>query len=486
MSLKTIFPFDNANNYSFDDTKIIVIGGLAKLQAIVTPGTAYMYVTMDDNEEDDVFRDISGNSRDGALKGGLTGENNKVPAKINNGLQGIDINQGNVAFGKVDFEFDTDEAFSQECWLKTTSNAVMNLMSKQNNSTFQGYALICNVGKARVVVRDQLGNVIAREFNTSINDGNFHHVVMTYDGSGVVAGLQLYVDNTQNDIITSSDMISGSIIASNVDYQISGRDGNNNCLDSDTIIDECVVYDRALTAADVAFRWNVGVGTQILPGGSTSFPTDGPYITPRSSLSTTEAVSFIASINASGSDEVRFIMVKTGTLKYWNGFDWVDSNGTLAQSNTAAEVAANISSLVDPLESNITISWRALLYSDDGTTTPELLQIDLEYDIAALPPIGIEVCTIWAENIDSEDNPDTTPVKIQLYKDGVKYKNETVVRDIKMNVTPDSGTGIWEIDLVENENMSPGAYYNFEFNGTKYRKIVPNEIRKNFWDLADA
>lgn len=486
MSLKTIFPFDNEDNYSFDDTKIGVTGGLSKLLATVVFGTAYMYVTMDDNVDDDVFRDISGNSRDGALKGGLTGENNKVPAKINNGLQGININQGFVAFGKADFEFDTDEAFSQECWLKTTSNAIMNLMSKQNDSTFQGYALICNVGKARVVVRDQLGNVIAREFNTSINDGNFHHVVMTYDGSGVVAGLQLYVDNAQNDTITSSDILSGSIIASNVDYQISGRDGNNNCIDSDTIIDECVVYDRELTVADISYRWNGGAGTQALPGGSTSFPTDNPYITPRSSLSTTEAVSFLANINASGSDEVRFIMVKTGVLKYWNGAAWVDSDGTFAQSNTATEVNTNISSLVVPSETNITISWRALLHSDDGSTTPELLQVDLEYDIATLPPVGIELCTVWAENLDSEDNPDTSPVEIQLYTDAVKYKNETVVRDDKIIVTPDSGTGIWEVDLIENENMSPGAYYNFEFNGKKYRKIVPNEIRKNFWDLADA
>ncbi len=442
------FNSTNEDNYSFDDTKIEFVGGVQKLLASGGTPEAYMYVTMDDNVIDDVFRDLSGNSRDGALKGGLTGSNNKVPAKINNGLLGLNNSAGNVAFGVVDFDFDVSDSFSLELWIKTTSNAVMNLMSKQDDTGFQGYAMICNVGKARVVVRDQLGNVIAREFNLLINDDVFHHVVMTYDGSGVVAGLSVYVDNTQNDTITSSDTLTGSLLTPTVDFQISGRDGNNNCIDADTIVDECVVYARELTAAEVALRWNNGLGTQTLPGPGVSFPTDNPTSQPKEGFRATELTDFDATVVETGSDTLTFTILVDGVEKYWNGSAWVDSTG-YPQTNSAAVVKANISSLV--LADISSINAVAYFHSDDGSTTPELDNFTFEYNAEPTSPFFTQsVITGNLFNIDSS-NPD---VSITVNPIVYLYGTNTTITNAQVDVVYDSSTGEFEA-TISVEDVTP-------------------------------
>ena len=42
---------------------------------------------------------------------------------------------------------------------------------------------------------------------------------------------------------------------------------------------------------------------------------------------------------------------------------------------------------------------------------------------------------------------------------------------------------MWEMDLIESENMTGTSTYIFNVGGEEYGKEVPNTITANFWDL---
>lgn len=374
--MKTNYLFENENNYVFDSNKIEIVSQDAQLVAIVSGAEAYAYWTMDDNVEDDVFRDLSGNSRDLALKGGLIGGTNKVPAKIGNGLVGISTTQGFCSGGTEDFNFEYTDSFSLEFWIKTSSSETMSIVAKQNDvPPFDGYGATVLGGKVRGIIRDALGNIISKENDTIINDDTFHHIVMTYDGTGLLSGLRIFVDNTENDNIIANTPIAGSII-NTINFQISGRNGNTNCIDSDTIVDEVVVYSRELTEAEITFRWNNGDGTQQLPGATTSFPTDNPSIQSFFEIQSTKLKGVLVNIDKSGLDEVRGVLVVNGIDTYWNGSSWEVSSGYI-ESNTIADLNSNAETLISQLAS---INLKLFLHSADGSTTPKILDYTLDFD----------------------------------------------------------------------------------------------------------
>lgn len=464
-----IYNNTNSDNYTFDPDKIEFVGGVEKLKATAGTPEAYMYVTMDDNVSDDVFRDESGNSRDGALKGGLTGAVNKVPGKINNGLTGISpSDQGLVGFGKEDFQFERTDPFSYELWIKTTSSKVMALMSKQLDVVpFTGVTITTQAtGKIRCVVRSA-SEILSREFNIATNDGIFHHVVMTYDGSSDINGLKLYIDNTQNDIIIASDTLTSTIIA-DVDFQISGRNGNNNCLDTDTIVDECVVYARELTAAEVAFRWNNGNGTQVLPGPGATFPTDNPASIPKAGFQATSLIDFDATITEPGSDTITFTIVVNGVEKYWDGLAWVDSSG-YPQTNTLAEVSANISSL--PLVGLASINHWRYFHSADGSTTPELDDTTFEYDIEPEEPIFTETI-ITGSLFDIGAVPPNTTITIRPVK--YLYGTNSIITNIKISVSYISTTGDFEARIYVEDDIPDELIWKFGSKEVRTRYLSGN------------
>jgi hypothetical protein len=80
----------------------------------------------------------------------------------------------------------------------------------------------------------------------------------------------------------------------------------------------------------------------------------------------------IIAVLPSGSN-VKFQMSADGsaTWKYWNGSNWIITDGSYLQSNTVSEVNSNISSLVGTGE----YSCRAILHSNTGKETPVLDRI---------------------------------------------------------------------------------------------------------------
>lgn len=491
MAFSTLFPIDNSLNYIFNNEKINITGGLAELIPQVFGADVYIHCKLDNNQGL-VAIDSSGNGRHGAFQGGLD-ETAWTTGKINSAIQGN--GSGFINFnGYGDFE--RTDSFSIACWFKFTALVSTEfIISKQKNvSNFDGYSLTVSNGQVRFILRDDIGNVIRLDSPLTYNDGNWHFFVITWthidNGSGgsLPTGAKLYVDNVDVGAYTLSDTLTGTIKTPTIDLQISGRNGLNNQLLSTSVVDEVEIYDRELTPAEIDFIWNGGAGTQDIPGSTTSYPIDNPSIRSNGGIVATTITGLVVNVNIVGSDDIRLTFSVNGIRKWWDGAEWADSTG-YSESNSIAEAAANITTLLTGELSSV--SWDAFLHSDDGSTTPQLLDTTLSYDVESAG--DLQYCTVYGTNIDGEGNINTNPFVIQLSQDAVQYFSN-ITRVTEITVIPNSITGYWEIALLETESMNENIYYNFIFTNnagllpkkTIYKKDIPNLAFANFWLLPDA
>jgi hypothetical protein len=88
---------------------------------------------------------------------------------------------------------------------------------------------------------------------------------------------------------------------------------------------------------------------------------------------------------------IKYGVVVAGTLKYYNGSAWADSNGSAAQLNTAAEVNTNAEALLSGTNRSLTFH---VLLTSDGINTPSLSQIDITYRFGGVGTTPA-TCEIW-------------------------------------------------------------------------------------------
>jgi hypothetical protein len=70
------------------------------------------------------------------------------------------------------------------------------------------------------------GNFLGVEALASVNDGHWHFLVATYDGSGHASGIRLYVDGAavSTTLFGNGDSLNGLITLNNVPVTIGSRD----------------------------------------------------------------------------------------------------------------------------------------------------------------------------------------------------------------------------------------------------------------------
>lgn len=111
---------------------------------------------------------------------------------------------------------------------------------------------------------------------------------------------------------------------------------------------------------------------------------------------------FSSNFSETGSDTVSFALNVNGTLKYWNGSAWVNSNGQFAQTNTASvintqcESLLGVSSLVQPY---------AFLKSASGSTSPNITTMTMNYSFGAINPSLPLTTIVYGFLCDLQSNP---------------------------------------------------------------------------------
>lgn len=231
------------------------------------PVQAYSHWHMNEDTGTNIT-DSSGNNRWGELvnAGGGTWQSS---CKLNACLY-FDGSVQYVNMSNTSFNFERTDAFSVDMWIKTNQvTGFGSLFGKVNmDDTRRGYALgIMNDGEdlSFILTSDKDTNDLIQVKTTlasQINDNDWHHVVVTYDGSSTADGVDIWVDNNNETLTVIYDSLA-STIQTEKDLQISGRDYDWNMYNG--MIDEMVVYDYVLSEENISERWNGGDGTETLP-----------------------------------------------------------------------------------------------------------------------------------------------------------------------------------------------------------------------------
>ena len=111
-------------------------------------------------------------------------------------------------------DFDNTDKFSISVWIQLASNDIGTVLSKMDDdNAYRGYDLMIDGGKiaAHFVSHwPDNGFRIASKNPVSLNE--WHHLVVTYDGSKRAAGVKLYVDGVSQEIdVTTNNELSGSL-----------------------------------------------------------------------------------------------------------------------------------------------------------------------------------------------------------------------------------------------------------------------------------
>jgi hypothetical protein len=195
-----------------------------------------------------------------------------IPAKLNNGLimnQGTDKDEEIYGTSSI-CNFERTDPWTMECWFKPSETPVGNteFFNKMNETTWTGFWIAYySSHKITVALKhsNSPSNRIEIEYPFTFTAGNWYHLVCSYNGSSLASGVKVYINNIQLTPAIIYNNLTLSILNSQI-FRV-GHDPTPPVLDESYLkgtIDEVVVYDRVLSAEEVAYRYNSGVGTELM------------------------------------------------------------------------------------------------------------------------------------------------------------------------------------------------------------------------------
>lgn len=223
----------------------------------------------------------------------------------------------------------------------------------------------------------------------------------------------------------------------------------------------------------------------------TAYATDNPTITANSTFSANDLNTFASTFNASGSDLVKFQMIANNQAKYWDGDSWENSDSTYAQSNTYSEITTNIETLLSGSGAGINVRFRIFLHSATGATTPDITEVEIDYDFQAPtfdaePTCIVHGFTITANNtVISGVTVSARPKKLP----NIVTDNNTLILT-EISTTTDAN-GYWELELIQSASLEDTSVYDIKIEksngvGTIYTKVIPEEETAAFDDLENV
>jgi len=408
--------FTTPSDYTYNASLIEVTGSVAKLKGI--PITPYAWWHLNEAAGANIA-DSSGNGRNGTT----VGSPSWVAAKLNNGLQTTGTQYGNM--GDI-ASFERTIPFSVEMWIKTASTGTL-IGRRENSAPYRGWDIMFSGGNLYFYFANTtVSNMISVYTTFALGDNAWHHVVVTYDGSSNASGVNIYIDGALKSKTTQYNTLSATAITTT--YLHLGARAGANYLNG--TYDEVVIYSTAISAANVTERYNSGTGTETMIG---SYSLTNPPIYPNTGYVFVNPSNFVETATKPSGSAIKYHCSSDNgiTWKYWNGSAWVVTDNSYTQANITSDIATNINSLAP----SGTFNFRALLHSDTGIVTPELDNI--RFEGGAMYPTG---------NYDISMNTDIQPTNNYAYL----TTTETVIKptntDLKYKYSTNSGfiyNGSW-------------------------------------------
>ena len=169
----------------------------------------------------------------------------------------FDSNDEYIDFGD-NFGFNYNDPFSIGFWAKKPSTISQGIY-KYNTGTDRGYFFVLsatgdiawfklsNDGSHYIDVRVSLAGV----------DSNWHYFTVTYDGSNLASGCNIYIDGVNQTLTTNSDTLGENTIINTESLQLRGYPFSGA-----HYFDELSIHDIELHEKDVRVRYNYGLGTE--------------------------------------------------------------------------------------------------------------------------------------------------------------------------------------------------------------------------------
>ncbi len=160
---------------------------------------------------------------------------------------------GAVVASRAAGDFEKDQPFTVSVWVKPTKNnltgAVVARMDETNK--FRGWDLFLEGGRPTAhLVSAWQDDAIKVNSKTFLKPNQWHHVTLSYDGSGKASGVRLYADGKPLETTVFVDRLSGSI-RTDKPLQIGRRFPASSPL-TDIHVQDLRVYSRPLTGPEAA------------------------------------------------------------------------------------------------------------------------------------------------------------------------------------------------------------------------------------------
>ncbi|MDA1029395.1 MAG: DUF1553 domain-containing protein [Bacteroidetes bacterium] len=198
------------------------------------------------------------------------GDKDNLPTivKGKNGNAMTLVGDGWLDMGGKRHHFDRTDAFSLSLWFKIEDPEAYGPLMAKTSGLFdgdRGYHAYLNPDHTFTARLVHVGpdNEIAFQTTDSVSTGNWHQIVMTYDGSSRAAGLRLFMDGTVMPGKVLTDNLKQSMTvtidpntgdstnwAGSGDLRLGFTDNNQKMLVGVTL-DEFKVFNRALTVPEV-------------------------------------------------------------------------------------------------------------------------------------------------------------------------------------------------------------------------------------------
>jgi len=250
-----VWLFDDPADYQYDADYIEVVNGTARLAENLTAVHARWHL---DEGGGSVTADDA-NGTEGEMLN--FADSDWVSGKMGSALRFNRSLAQRVALSQTVGNFERNDSFSVECWFATNNsvNSMALVSREQSASPYRGWLLWTLAGRVRFYLANLWPNNTIDLYTTSagLADGQWHHVVLTYDGSSNASGVNIWVDGANQSLGIVHDTLNQTTI-NLATPTIGARNSSGTYFDG--LIDEVVLYNRELTAEDVAYRYNNGSG----------------------------------------------------------------------------------------------------------------------------------------------------------------------------------------------------------------------------------
>ena len=174
-------------------------------------------------------------------------------SKLGSGAYSFDGSNDNVSTTETVLDFQATDSFSIAFWFKTTDTGEAGFVSRWNTSN-NGWLVLKDTGTTasfRLSSNWGGGNAIrAVATNNAFSDGNWHHLAVTYGGSGH-SSIKMYVDGTAQTLNVNLTGTVGTITyGTNLAFGVKEATGSfSDKYDGE--LDDIGIWKRELTATEI-------------------------------------------------------------------------------------------------------------------------------------------------------------------------------------------------------------------------------------------